>query len=69
MNALHYIGFDVHKKTIRFCVKTAAGEIAEEGVVAAQRDGPASIIFRNRAHTSLACRRSNRLDHHPVYLS
>jgi hypothetical protein len=25
MNALHYIGFDVHKKTISFCVKTAAG--------------------------------------------
>jgi hypothetical protein len=28
MNALHYIGFDVHKKTISFCVKTAGGEIA-----------------------------------------
>jgi hypothetical protein len=27
MNALHYIGFDVHKKTISFCVKTAGGEI------------------------------------------
>src|SRR5712691_7640397 len=39
MNALHYIGFDVHKKTISFCVKTAAGEIVEEGVVAAQRAG------------------------------
>jgi transposase len=30
MNGLHYIGFDVHKKTISFCVKTAAGEIVEE---------------------------------------
>jgi transposase len=39
MNTLHYIGFDVHKKTISFCVKTAAGEIVEEGVVAAQRAG------------------------------
>src|ERR1700690_135029 len=37
MNTPHYIGFDVHKKTISFCVKTAAGEIVEEGVVAAQR--------------------------------
>jgi transposase len=37
MNSPHYIGFDVHKKTISFCVKTAAGEIMEEGVVAAQR--------------------------------
>jgi len=39
MNALHYIGFDVHKKTISFCVKTAAGEIVEEGSVPAQREG------------------------------
>jgi transposase len=37
MNALHYIGFDVHKKSISFCVKTAAGEIVEEGAVPAQR--------------------------------
>jgi transposase len=37
MNALHYIGFDIHKKAIRFCVKTAAGEIVEEGSVPAQR--------------------------------
>jgi transposase len=37
MNSPHYIGFDVHKKTISFCVKTAAGDIVEEGVVAAQR--------------------------------
>lgn len=37
MNVLHYIGFDVHKKTISFFVKTAAGEIVEEGSVAAQR--------------------------------
>ncbi len=37
MNTPHYIGFDVPKKTISFCVKTAAGEIVEEGVVVAQR--------------------------------
>ena len=37
MNALHYIGFDVHKKTISFCVKTAAGEIVEEGSMPARR--------------------------------
>lgn len=37
MNSPHYIGFDVHKKSISFCVKTAAGEIVEEGLVAAQR--------------------------------
>ena len=37
MNAPHYIGFDVHKKTISFCVKTAAGEVVEEGNLPAQR--------------------------------
>ena len=37
MNTPHYIGFDVHKKTISFCAKTAAGEIVEEGSLPAQR--------------------------------
>ena len=37
MNSPHYIGFDVHKKTISFCVKTAAGEIVEEGSMLARR--------------------------------
>jgi transposase len=37
MNELHYIGFDVHKKTISYCIKTAAGEIVDEGTIAAQR--------------------------------
>jgi transposase len=38
MNDVHYIGFDVHKKTISYCIKTAAGEIVEEGATPAQRD-------------------------------
>jgi hypothetical protein len=33
MNAIHYIGFDVHKKTIAYCVKTADGQIVEEGTL------------------------------------
>ena len=37
MNAIHYIGFDVHKKTISFCIKTAAGQIVEEGRLQAER--------------------------------
>jgi hypothetical protein len=37
MNVLHYIGFDVHKKTVSYCIKTAAGEIVEEGTLPAQR--------------------------------
>ena len=37
MNAIHYIGLDVHKKTISFCVKTADGQIVEEGRLQAER--------------------------------
>ena len=31
MNINHYIGFDVHKKSISYCVKAADGQILEEG--------------------------------------
>jgi transposase len=37
MNVNHYIGFDVHKKSISFCVKTADGKIVEEGKLKATR--------------------------------
>jgi transposase len=37
MTVTHYIGFDVHKKHISFCAKTANGEIVQEGKLAAQR--------------------------------
>src|ERR1700739_915105 len=37
MNAIHYIGLDVHKKTISYCIKTAAGQIVKEGTGAAER--------------------------------
>ena len=30
MNVNHYIGFDVHKKTIGYCVKPADGRIIGE---------------------------------------
>ena len=38
MTVTHYIGFDVHKKSVNFCIKTADGEIVEEGTILAQRD-------------------------------
>lgn len=38
MNITHYIGFDVHKKTISYCVKTADGQIVEEGKLPALRE-------------------------------
>ena len=37
MNIPHYIGFDVHKKTVNYCVKTADGQIVEEGKLPALR--------------------------------
>ena len=37
MNAIHYIGLDVHKKTISYCIKTAAGQIVKEGTLASER--------------------------------
>ncbi len=37
MNATHYIGFDVHKKTISYCAKMADGLLMEEGKLAAER--------------------------------
>lgn len=37
MTATHYIGFDVHKKHVNFCSKTADGTIVEEGKLIAQR--------------------------------
>ena len=38
MNTLHYVGFDVHKKTISYCVKTAAGEKIEQGSLLSRRE-------------------------------
>jgi transposase len=35
MTIKHYIGFDVHKKTISYCVKAADGNILEEGILRA----------------------------------
>src|SRR5271169_1266600 len=38
MNVNHYIGLDVHKKSISYCVKTADGQIVEEGKLRATHD-------------------------------
>jgi transposase len=37
MTISHYIGLDVHKKSISYCVKTADGTITEEGKLRATR--------------------------------
>jgi hypothetical protein len=38
MNVIHYIGFDVHKKSVSYCVKAADGKITEEGRLRATRE-------------------------------
>ena len=37
MNVNHYIGLDVHKKSVSYCVKAADGRIVEEGKLRATR--------------------------------
>lgn len=37
MNILHYVGLDVHKKSVSFCVKLADGTILEEGKIPSRR--------------------------------
>jgi len=37
MNDIHYIGFDVHKRTISYCAKLADGTIVDESTLPADR--------------------------------
>ncbi len=37
MDTMHYIGFDIHKKTIAFCEKTVEGTIIEQGTIPATK--------------------------------
>lgn len=37
MNSLYYVGLDVHKKSISYCVKLSDGAIAAEGAVSTRR--------------------------------
>ena len=34
---MYYIGLDVHKKTISYCIKTASGTIEREGKFGSSR--------------------------------
>ena len=34
---MYYIGLDVHKKTISYCVKDGSGQVHREGKIAAMR--------------------------------
>lgn len=48
MNDFHYIGFDVHKKTIQFCTKLADGRIVAEGRIQASRSGLAGWVAQQQ---------------------
>ena len=37
MDIMYYIGLDVHKKTISFCVKDAGRQVHQEGKIGATR--------------------------------
>ena len=37
METMYYIGLDVHKRTIRYCVKDASGKIHAEGAIPSTR--------------------------------
>jgi hypothetical protein len=46
VNSMHYVGLDVHKKTISYCVRQADGTIIHEGVMEANR--PAVDAWRKQ---------------------
>lgn len=37
MDDLYYIGLDIHKKTISYCVKKVDGTVVQQGAIAAER--------------------------------
>jgi len=37
MESMYYIGLDVHKKTISYCVKDGSGKVHSEGWIPATR--------------------------------
>jgi hypothetical protein len=36
---MYYIGLDIHKKTISYCVKDTSGQVQQEGQIGATRWG------------------------------
>jgi hypothetical protein len=42
---MYYIGLDVHKKTISYCVKDASGQVHREGQIGATGTDPESATI------------------------
>jgi hypothetical protein len=59
MQTMYYIGLDVHKRTISYCVKDGSGAIHAEGTVAFRRWGSVAnsvfvTLLRGGVHLILA---------------
>jgi len=37
MSTIYYIGLDIHKKVIAYCIKRIDGKLVRQGIVAAER--------------------------------
>lgn len=44
MNSMHYVGLDVHKKTISYCLRQADGTIVQEGTIASTRQALTGLL-------------------------
>ena len=44
MNCMNYLGLDVHKKTISYCLRQADGTILREGTVEATREALSALL-------------------------
>lgn len=44
MNTMHYLGLDVHKKTISYCLRQADGTIVREGTIEATREALSALV-------------------------
>ena len=52
--SVHYVGFDIHKKTIAYCVKTKGGKVHDEGMIRATRQGLSHWVAKRRQPWILA---------------
>jgi transposase len=44
VNIMHYLGLDVHKKTISYCLRQADGTIVREGTIEATREALSALL-------------------------
>ena len=47
MERLYYIGLDIHKKTISYCIKKVDGTVVQQGKIAAETQGTAQMDGRS----------------------